>query len=459
MDLPLDVWLIVLEYVEVELFRDVISLRSVSRVLNSVIKTSKPCRIRASPDGLSLEVNPDIYDDSNDFFKSTDRHESFRSIWKGDACKEWSGWLEFANRIIIPMRNFDEKGILELVDDTLRCMEESAVCIPEHFELKISQPCDPSHEYFHQLVERIQQSKLCFTVVITVKRPSKKTKKITFGDKIKAVDAYMIAEEERENLYFFTSSSPENERKGKCNLLPSAWNISREPNKWDNLILSEGDRLGNVSPGAKPFEHIQLYTSLCVGSLVLSNINISTCNFAQWTKEGKRIHISDGHIRTDCVRGKISKSRLFELLERVGFCGISFRKVSCKNRTCVTLQFSKDHGHHIITLWGCNVFDMLLFFSQRNVLIKALDISLLGYDYKIENYVPKVKNLERVVITVSNKGPPKSINHLTQHEAEETLESIKARLVNRSTNPYLTYLCLTYYDYGTLWSRKEYIYR
>jgi hypothetical protein len=91
------------------------------------------------------------------------------------------------------------------------------------------------------------------------------------------------------------------------------------------------------------------------------------------------------------------------------------------------------------------------------VFIKSLEVNIVGFDDRLETCVTKMKNLRRIIIKIDNMMFPKVTGYLNKHDAEEILTNMKSRMIDKSRNPDLNYLRLSFYDHGNLWSEQQLI--
>lgn len=202
--------------------------------------------------------------------------------------------------------------VFKLVVSVINCLEKSELCLPEGVELTVRQPSDPSKEYFHQMLEKIECS---FTAAITVKRPSKTdvVEKVVLGNKIRVLDAYLNLKKEEEvweclwlSLSTFRTefrrrfklqvyircTAEDKENTMQSTSIPSALNIVRQSNKWNNTAETvQRYRDRSIKP-----ENVRLHTTLCTDNLMLLNVEVARRSLLKWTEERKKVYLANGYI-------------------------------------------------------------------------------------------------------------------------------------------------------------------
>jgi hypothetical protein len=426
-------------------FRDLVALRPANRTLHTITRDFKPCRLSANREGLKLEVNTDLYDDSDEFFNGeSGKFVSFQDVASGNVCTEWKEWLGFVKEIVIPEQK-KEQETLNLVEMVLGCFEKSNLTLPEGIELEVKQPYDSASNSLKKLLKMIDRSTLPFVATITVTRSSTKAnKQVVLGNKITSLDMCLKIPD---GFRFFSKKEDEG-------ALPADWNIFGTPSKWRNVIISQythrTDWPTSVSLGILEKRASPLYT----GKIVLANTIIEEDNFFKWSENWKGIHISDGLLPQ--ASGRPTKKWTEFFLTKLGFFELSFKKVTCTKKNRSTFQMFKDRGSHRVTLRGWDIFHIFTLLTERNVFINTLEINIVGFDYRIETCVTKMKNLRRIIIKIVNKTSPNEVGYLNKQDSEEKLNTIKSRMCDQSTNPNLSYLQLSFYDHGNLWSETQY---
>ncbi|KAA8901399.1 hypothetical protein TRICI_006075 [Trichomonascus ciferrii] len=223
--------------------------------------------------------------------------------------------------------------------------------------------------------------------------------------------------------------------------LPVDWNIVRGPNKWRNLMLTRIPSFSAIKLKSMT-EYCRSLTLYYTGRIIFDKVMTYHygINIADWCSYSKEVYISDFEIETDY--GISFKGRTNEILSALRLFELRLRKVACTRIDCCTLQLSKDHGGHRITLRGSDIRLLLTLLRERNVVINELEVHLIGFDYKLDACVAKMKNLQRIIIKVYNKPSPNEMGYVSEDDAGEELSTFKNRIFSYSTRPNLDYVQL-----------------